>query len=635
MGKIKNTDFFKRPVEETPVSRPENTQQHENTPQGQNTPVADGVQKNMRVMQLSKELVDNGKDASRTLAKIGFRPLANEINYLYKKVLDETFTIAFVGEFARGKSTIINHVIGRAILPVGNLPTTALLTRIIGGREEKMTVYDNRGHIVKTLPLCPQSWDGLTADNFGEKEPDGQVVVQVNDEFLIKYHINIIDSPGAGDLESKRAKVIEQCLMSSDAVIIAIDATKPFSLTEISFIKQKLLSKKIPFMAVALTKLDMVNENEREAIIDYAFKKLEQLKIKIPVLVLDDSVTIPGNKYSKIIGADKFRIMALAWLTHNSRRELTEQWLVTNIISVLNVASGILAQQQAIVDAKGDEREKIIAQRNKALAQVKGKWEELRDEINKRCEKCVEIFKSRAKEYGANLTEALQHEVGRVPNAKEWLDEEYAYRVKRELSAISLSLDRFVENQLAGDIRWLNETMTKQFKEIVRVTPEELNTKNDFQPDVNPEQLHLESLKDRSMRNTIAGSALTLGAALLLGASGAAPLILATMGVGTGVNIFSRKSLGKKSELQKQQVQELIAQDIPQLIENATADSAVKIKILYNDIISGSLATETRWMQTQRSLIRQSVKDADEEKTAKKLAQQNAEIERLKKLFMK
>ena len=50
------------------------------------------------------------------------------------------FGLAFVGEFSRGKSTLINHLLGRDILPVGAKPTTGTLVSIVAGETEKMEV---------------------------------------------------------------------------------------------------------------------------------------------------------------------------------------------------------------------------------------------------------------------------------------------------------------------------------------------------------------------------------------------------------------------------------------------------------------------------------------------------------------
>ena len=125
---------------------------------------------------------------------------------------------------------------------------------------------------------------------------------------------------------------------------------------------------------------------------------------------------------------------------------------------------------------------------------------------------------------------------------------------------------------------------------------------------------------------------LTLGAALMLGVAGGAPLILATMGVGTAANLFSRKSLEKEGNRQREIVKELIAQQIPGVIREASSDSETKIKIIYNDIIFESHNTESRWMTAQRSMIRNSVENLGKD-AKEKLANKIETIEKLVTIF--
>lgn len=628
MNKIRQTDFFKKKPdsesvknsgESVGVQRP-----HDNLDGDIPAPV--------RVIQISKDLTEKVKKAGTILREIDMRALANEVAYLYSKVVDEKFTVAIVGEFSKGKSTLINRLFGKDFLPISTLPTTAVLTRITYGKVNRMIVYNKTGQRQRELPLNQNSWDGLTAANFAENEPEGFVDVELNNTFLGKYGIDILDTPGAGDLEEKRAKVIERCLVGADGAVIVISATKLLSMTEQAFIRQKVMSRGIPFMAIALTHLDLIPIEERERVVTFLFKKLEKIKLKIPVFIADDNVEIPGGKYSELIGFRCLRGLILSWMSHEHRRELTEKWLTTNILSVLEVASTTLAQQEAILRAKGEEREQLIANRNKALSKVKVQWQALRDELHQRCEKCIALFNAKAMECGEMITETLQHEVARQPNPKEWLDNEYSYRVKRELSAVSLTLDNLVANQIAADLRWLNDAMAKQFKEIVNYNLESLKSKETIRADVNENELKLDSLKSQSTKATVVSSALTLGAALLLGVSGAAPLILATMGVGTGANLISRRILEKKGDAQREEIKALIAQEMPRIISEASSDSSIRIKILYSNIISESLATETRWMQTQRNLIRQSV-NAGSEDMDKKVAEAIARVNQVKKEF--
>ena len=599
MGKINKTDFFKKSMEK--AGDPVQTTESQLTPEK-----ADGCHPLPPVgVRLSSDLLEKVKEAALTLEEIQMQPLAREIALLYKNVKKEKFNIAVVGEFNRGKSTLINKTLGKEILPVGILPTTALLTRITFGKKNRILAIGDDGKVVKEMPLGKDAWDGLTAANFNENEPKGHVLVEVDDEWLKQYHVDILDTPGAGDLEEKRARVIERCLIGADAAVITLAATKMLSLTEQEFIKQKIMAKNIPFLAIALTHMDQISMEERPGVVSYLLKKLEQMNVSVPIFIADDNVCMPEGQFQDLVGFNRFRSIVLSWLTNKDRRELTEKWLVTNVNNVLATAAGILSQQKAIADAEGTKREELISERNLALTKVHEDWLKLREEMEMRCQKCVELFHAKAKECGDAITENLQHEADRMPNMKDWLEKEYAYRVKRELNGASITLDNFVMQILTRDIRWINNELSQQFKMVINMTPDSLNSREDFWPNVDDKVVRLENLKDKRTIATVVCSGVSLAAALLLGATGAGPVIIATMGVGTGANIISRMIIERKTENQRQTVKKLIAEQMPVVIKDATQDSEVKIKILYNEVIKEAFVTERRWMQAQKELIRQ------------------------------
>lgn len=625
MVKIKNTEYFKKSSELIVESVTQSTQVS-NTLNVSSNKTQDFSKeiceqnKNIvvpRTVQLSSKLLQSVKQAGEILKDIGFKGLANDMIGLYRIAINKRFTVSFVGEFSTGKSTLINRILGKEVLPVSHLPTTALLTRIVYGDEPRLTVLGNNGEKINELPICLDSWSGLTADNFGDNEPGGSVVVEYPDRWLGKFAIDFIDTPGAGDLKEKRAIVIERTMVNADAAIIVIEAKKALSRTEELFIRQKIMSRGVPFVALAITKLDLVPVDERVGVISYILNRLSTLKIFIPIIVADDTIEIPNlerieNANIKI-GIENLKSLVVAWMASENRRALMEKWLSINALSIINSARAFLLQQKKIIDAENKEKEKLINERNNALSRVHSNWETLRTEMEKRCQICNDAFNKAASEAGNVIIETLQHEVDKQINPKEWLDKDYSYRVKRELSAISLSLDNLVTKYVAKDMNWLNSELKKQFKEIVGVEVTTLMSKEYFLPNVNNQTIELKNLKDKSLKATVVSSVATLGTALMLGVSGGAPLIFATMGVGTLTNILSKRSLDRECELQREKLKELIAQEIPIVISDASSSSSTKIKIIYNDIIAESHKTEARWMMAQRDLIRNSFVNQDKD----------------------
>ena len=68
---------------------------------------------------------------SKMLREDDQNELMNELFRIKKRLEQPLFSVAVVGEFSRGKSTFLNDLIGKELLPVGDLPTTAMLTKIV------------------------------------------------------------------------------------------------------------------------------------------------------------------------------------------------------------------------------------------------------------------------------------------------------------------------------------------------------------------------------------------------------------------------------------------------------------------------------------------------------------------------
>ena len=320
-GEVKKLDFYKT-KRTTPTTQPTQAKAVADTPA-----VAEPVKK-APLMQKKEQAINTAMHIEGELSnmltetadlfnKVGLKTPAAEIKQLLNELNRKRFSVAVVGEFSRGKSTFINNLFAREMLPVGNTPTTAMLTRIRYNEKPMLVVANGKGKKSKPMPLVEESWDGLVADLYGN-DPFGVAFVGVNSDWL-KGGLEIIDTPGAGDLEAKRALIIGDALRGSDGAIIAVSADTPMSLSEQVFVKERLISMKTPFLMLVITKLDRIPENERDRIVDFIKTKLDMWKsewktemvsangegaedwdIDIPIYVPGE-VSMPTDKYKDII----------------------------------------------------------------------------------------------------------------------------------------------------------------------------------------------------------------------------------------------------------------------------------------------------------------------------------------------
>src|SRR5271168_2401536 len=67
---------------------------------------------------------------------------------LFARLAEDRFNLVVVGRFSRGKSSLMNAILGMDRLPTGVVPLTSVITTVTYGSEERVTLhYDRTGMI--------------------------------------------------------------------------------------------------------------------------------------------------------------------------------------------------------------------------------------------------------------------------------------------------------------------------------------------------------------------------------------------------------------------------------------------------------------------------------------------------------
>lgn len=582
------------------------------------------IKKKLR-SEIRKELLQEVKSAVETLKELGLPQLANQIIGFAKRTTQSRFSVSVVGEFNHGKSTLINKLLGKDVVPTDTLPTTALLTKIAYGNEECVNVLDKSGKVIETLPLTKQSWDNLVAykenGEIGIDKEDGQfgyLSVSVANDWIRKVGIDLLDTPGANDGSKIRDMEISRALMVTDGAILCVDAHKGLMETQRAFIKDRLLGTRVPFMALAITHLDLISKENRDRLIAYIMGVLKGMKIDMPVFITND-VEMPSNMFEDRMGVDKLQSLIARWSANPERADRLESWLAANVCRVLAIAQQGFASQRELLEAKGEERDKMITERKAAIASMNEQWETLRKELENRCGECKRAFARRYDHEIKSVVEYMHNRIDTMPNPKLWYEKSYRYELANRLTAALISLDAVVTENARNDFEWLNKELVKQFKtsaernsEIWKRT-EELSY---YSQKKGPEMLDPKDVSRKEGYKTnaaiIAGSIIagTLLSGGFFGFVGGG--IIGSVGVGTIMRHFSEKKVSENVEKIREQLREFIQSDIPVVLCEATADCANRIRLVYNDMVAGAFQSESNWIKTQYNLIDQAAKPSDE-----------------------
>ena len=158
------------------------------------------------------------------------RTLTEEVTKISRNLQSQRFRVAVVGEFSKGKSTLLNALLGEEIQPVRDIPCSGTVTilkygsqrRVIcrykDGREEEIppTQYQEKASISEDAAL------GSCEDEIINSEIK-EIVFEHPELELCRNGVEIIDSPGLNE-QAERTAVTQQVLKTADAVIFLTHA---------------------------------------------------------------------------------------------------------------------------------------------------------------------------------------------------------------------------------------------------------------------------------------------------------------------------------------------------------------------------------------------------------------------------
>ncbi len=185
------------------------------------------------------------------------------------------FRVAVVGEFNRGKTTFVNALLGKELLPADYLPTTAAINRITYSDSPNAYIIMKNGQ--KRSVRIDELADYITKLSVAATENALQIQEAVLEypSLFCRNGVDLIDTPGMNDEDAMNQVTISR-LEGIDLAIVAVDASLPFSMTECAFTCQLLESIQICQIIIVVTKIDMIRERERQKLIDFMIDRVKE-----------------------------------------------------------------------------------------------------------------------------------------------------------------------------------------------------------------------------------------------------------------------------------------------------------------------------------------------------------------------
>ena len=204
--------------------------------------------------------------------------LREKLISLERKLAANQLHLAVLGQMKRGKSSLINALMGAEILPTGVLPVTAVITEIKYGLSPEAVILYTTGTREQVDP-------GTLADyitesgNPGNRKRVASVELAYPSPFLESGTI-LVDTPGIGSTYTHNTRTTEAYLQQVDAGIIVLSVDPPITEVESRFIRN--VKEEIPKLFFILNKVDAASADEVSHVSHFLEQELSRLQIESP-----------------------------------------------------------------------------------------------------------------------------------------------------------------------------------------------------------------------------------------------------------------------------------------------------------------------------------------------------------------
>jgi small GTP-binding protein len=171
---------------------------------------------------------------------------------------EDLFNLVVLGEFKRGKSTLINALVGRDLLPTGVVPLTTAITIVGFGPAERLTIHYVGGRR-QAQPLEQLSEYVTEACNSGNRLGVEAAQIELPAD-LLGNGLQLVDTPGVGSIHSHNTEAVRGFLPKVDAALCVLDAGQPLTEAERELFIDA--AARVPRLLFIVNKIDQLEADE-------------------------------------------------------------------------------------------------------------------------------------------------------------------------------------------------------------------------------------------------------------------------------------------------------------------------------------------------------------------------------------
>ncbi|MFE5331973.1 dynamin family protein [Embleya sp. NPDC056575] len=546
-------------------------------------------------------------DAHTIATDFGLDAIAAELDRLRARMRRPGLRIAVVGEFGRGKTSLINRLLGAPVLPEGRHTPVPLV--VVAGPEPRLELQFADGR-AEPRPAVAAAWDEvyrLSEDHDADAPRLVGVRVLVAEPELARLDVELVDTPGvnagrgkgedAEDLDRRTEDLVRRTVAASDAVLMVVSASAPLGLSETAFLEEEVIARHVPRITVVVSKLDTVDEDEREDIVDYLGGRVRRISPTLRVLAgphREDASPAAGV-YARIT----------EYTTSGGRRSMRSRQTAGQLLALLDEMAGLGRDGLATAALGEAERRRAVEESEVEIDRMAGEWGRVRVELQQRRTQTSEKFREHLQLSRGDLLDTLRYELERAPDARTWWERDLPFRLRRELTALAKKFEAQLHSSVQADVQWLDAKMKLHFGRgsgyrLEKV--EQLSTEFELGE---AESLGLKDLKSRKLAWRIGPTGLAVLGALLIPLTGgvAALPMGASMAASAGGMVLGEVKSTSLTEAQRAQAMKALEPMVEEVLGGFSEEVSKRLHTLYAGVMDEAVRGQRAWRTDRQTAL--------------------------------
>lgn len=206
------------------------------------------------------------REASSAAWRAKNETLEREIESLLQRLAADRFYLTLAGQFSRGKSTLMNAMLGMDRLPTGVVPVTSVITSVSYNSREQVKMHFEGSNLTHEVPLSELPEWITEQGNPGNRRKIEMAEVQLPAEILRRGAF-FVDTPGLGSAVVANTETTHRFLPHIDALVLVTSFEFPLSQEEMVFLERtRELHRRI---FIVINKEDLCTPAQREQVLTF------------------------------------------------------------------------------------------------------------------------------------------------------------------------------------------------------------------------------------------------------------------------------------------------------------------------------------------------------------------------------